>query len=342
MNAPQAAAAAKIAAAAAAKIAEKEATSLFDKFSAITGSVPDIIAAVDVVRGWLQAQDGLTYEAHTFAVSGPTDKEDDGKANRPAPSGARNNKSGRSNEALRPAGIKPISKRSEVDKIPIAPPTQRFVAPPKQRIASTKGGLPVATTPSEARSLVTQAPEVKGELDYPMLTLTTTSVNPVDLLDYVVPGLGLGLGAARAVIPLIGSPVLNQLNSYLGTQNVAAFGLTFRRTGPRSFLCTTSLTEHIGFDTALGSQAGCSFGGQDQQVSDAGSWHLLSFNGWINKAGPGVTSPGFVRFGGCVRVGVDWAGALALIPHTCAVVSPSGVGTKNLGWSERQGYVVEI
>jgi len=335
MNAPQAAgSAAQVAAAAGAKVVEKEAATLFDKFSAITGSVPDVIAAVDVVRGWVQAQDGLTYEAHTFAVRGPTGQdEEDGKADRRAASGARNNKSGRTSEAMRPTGIKPPAKRAEVDPIPIVPPTQR--------IASTKGGLPVATTPSEARSLITQAPEVKGELDYPMLTLTTTSVNPINLLDYVVPGLGSGLGAARAAIPLIGSPVLDQLNSYLGTENVAAFGLTFRRTGPRSFLCTTSLTKHIGFDTALGSQAGCSFGGEDQEVTNAGIWHLLSFNGWINKAGPGVTSPGFVRFGGCLLVGVD-RGALTLIPTQCIVVSPSGVGTKNLGWSALQGYVVEI
>ena len=324
MNAPQGApaAAGRIAQALAPIIANIE------KITAVTGSVPDIIAAVDVIRGWAQAQDGLTYEAHTFAVSGPDDKEPADPAKPPAPPGTRTTKSGRTSDAIRPTTIKPTSKRSEVEPIPIVQPQ------PQQRPASTNRGLPINTTKYD--DVILENPEVVGELDY--LVTLTTSVSPVNLLEFLFPG----LGAVQPVASLIGGPVLEQLASYLGTDNVATFGLSFRRTGPKSFLCATSLRKHIGFDTALGSQAACSFGGESQEIPGAGTWHMLSFNGWINKAGPGVTSPGFIRFGGYILVGVDGAGGLALIPSRCYVVSPSGVGNKTLGWSSSQGYVIEI
>jgi hypothetical protein len=50
---------------------------------------------------------------------------------------------------------------------------------------------------------------------------------------------------------------------------------------------------------------------------------FVSFTGWINKAGPGVAGPGFVRFCGNITVGVDTAGTLALLPDVCTKVAPS-------------------
>jgi hypothetical protein len=244
---------------------------IFEKITALTGSVPDLIAAVDVVRGWVQAQDGLAYESHTFAVTGPPKKEATPSGRSASTSrGARGSTGGRSADQFHSR-----------DPIGVDGPT------------GPDFDLP-ATTAERRGALVQSAASYSGLLPQ-VLTLETTGT---------------------------------------GSTNTARFGIAYRRTSPISFACTTFLESQRGFDTAIGSQAACAFGGEGFDVPEAGNWHALTFSGWVNKIGPG-----FIRFGGLTLVGVDKTGVLLLLPALCKYTTTSG-NDFDVDWS-RPGYRVK-
>src|SRR4051794_9868645 len=83
--------------------AENASPSLFEIASSITGSIPDIIAAADIIRSWWQAQDGLQYEGHAFAISGAAVNANDNQTAPTPASGTRGRTSGRRPQQLHSA-----------------------------------------------------------------------------------------------------------------------------------------------------------------------------------------------------------------------------------------------
>jgi hypothetical protein len=117
----------------------------------------------------------------------------------------------------------------------------------------------------------------------------------------------------------------------------ASFGIGYRRVSPLAFGCATMLMSQRGFDTAIGSQAGCSFTGESVEGEGGGTWQLLAFAGWGNRLGVG-----FKRFSGIMLVGVDQGGSPVVVPAQCTATPTTAVGASSVDWQQNHGYVIEL